>query len=79
MGGSLSSLRDVVRQMHTIQRKAVIYITLRVVGYLLLWKYSCSISGTQNSTGIIDYLTYQDVLDGARDLNEILSLFDSDP
>ena len=49
MGGSLSSLRDVVRQVHTIQRKAVIYTTLRIVGYLLLWKYSCFISGTENS------------------------------
>ena len=49
VGGSLSSLRDVVRQVHTIQRKAVIYTTLRIVGYLLLWRYSCFISGTENS------------------------------
>ena len=43
MGGSLPSLRDVVRQMHTVQRKAVIYTTLRIEGYLLF------ISGTENS------------------------------
>ena len=35
--------------MHTIQRKVVIYTTLRIVGYLLLWKYSCFIFGTENS------------------------------
>ena len=34
--------------MHTIQRKVVIYTTLRIVGYLLLWKYSCFIFGTEN-------------------------------
>ena len=48
MGGSLSTLRDVVRQMHTIQRKVVIYTTLGIVGYLL-WKYSCFISGTEKT------------------------------
>jgi len=34
--------------MHTIQRKVVIHTTLRIVGYLLLWKYSRFIFGTEN-------------------------------
>ena len=34
--------------MYTIQRKVVIYTTLRIVGYLLVWKYSCFIFGTEN-------------------------------
>ena len=38
--------------MHTIQRKAVIYTTLGIVGYLLLWEYSCFISGTENNIEI---------------------------
>ena len=35
-GGSLTALRDVIRQMCTIGRIAEIYTTLVVVGYLLL-------------------------------------------
>ena len=35
-GGSLTALRDVIRQMCTIGRMAVIYTTLLIVGYLLL-------------------------------------------
>ena len=34
--GSLTALRDVIRQMCTIGRMAVIYTTLVIVGYLLL-------------------------------------------
>ena len=40
-GGSLNALWDVVRQMHSIERVVAIYTTLRIVGYVLLWKYSC--------------------------------------
>ena len=47
-GGSLSALWDVMRQMHTTRRMVVIYTTLGIVGYLLIWKYSCFISGTEN-------------------------------
>ena len=39
--------------MHTIQRKVVIYTTLRIVGYLLLWKYSCFIFGTENNIEVL--------------------------
>ena len=35
-GGSLTALRDVIRQTCTIGRMAVIYTTLAIVGYLLL-------------------------------------------
>ena len=35
-GGSLTALRDVIRQMCTIGRMAVIYTTLVIVRYLLL-------------------------------------------
>ena len=48
-GGSLTAVWNVVRQMHTIGRMVVIYTTLGNVQYLLLWKYPCLISGTENS------------------------------
>ena len=69
MGGSLSTLRDVVRQMHTIQRKVVIYTTLGIVGYLLLWKYSCFISGTENSIEM-RIIIKKTLLCARADLNE---------
>ena len=47
-GGPLITFWDVIRQMHTIARMAVIYTTLGIVRYLLLLKYSCFISGTEN-------------------------------
>ena len=39
--GKLTSLGDIIRQMHTIGRMGVKYTTLGIVGYLLLRKYSC--------------------------------------
>ena len=36
-------------QMHTIGRMVVMYTMLGIVGYLLLWKYSCFISSTENN------------------------------
>ena len=36
-GGSLTSLCGVIRQMHTIGGMLVIYTTLGIVGYLLLF------------------------------------------
>ena len=44
-GGSLIALR----QMHTIGRMVVIDTTQGIARYLLLWKYSCFISNTENS------------------------------
>ena len=44
-GGSLIALR----QMHTIGRMVVIDTTQGIARYLLLWKYSCLISNTENS------------------------------
>ena len=49
-GGSLTALRDVIRQTCTKGRMAVIYTTLAIVGYLS--KHSCSISGTENKVKI---------------------------
>ena len=51
-GGSLIPLWDVIRQMHTIGRMVVIYTTPGIVGYLLLWKYSCFTSGTENNSNL---------------------------
>ena len=44
-GGSLIALR----QMHTIGRMVVIDTTQGIARYLLLWKYPCFISNTENS------------------------------
>ena len=72
MGGSLSSLRDVVRQMHTIQRQAVMYTTLRIVGYLLFWKCSCFISGTENRKYV--FCSYRAIMQDVSNDNRVLSL-----
>ena len=39
--------------MHTIERMVVIYTTQGIMGYLLLWKYSCFISGTENRSTFV--------------------------
>ena len=51
-GGALMPLWDVIGQMHTIGRMVVIYTTPGIVGYLLLWNYSCFISGTENNSNL---------------------------
>ena len=47
-GGSLTALWDVIRQMHTTRTMVVLYTTIGIVGYLLIWKYYCFISSTEN-------------------------------